>query len=191
MHTCRQAYLNPLRVPLSANAYTCFFSWTFMGLNQKNWAWVSQSLLFLAQSWTAVALLVVVWFPAAAFPSWLFIAINNLSWPFVSKGSGENVAMTLLLKVLVFMHLSNVLWILWSRRMKKFAERCILDHFGLDIDCSPSARLLVCTADRSSLLHCANQSGTISLRNLVKVSLYQANKHLQSLLLLFRHVLLD
>lgn len=84
--TRRQAYSNALFAPLSANACKCSFSWAFMGLDQKNWAWVGQSVPFLAQSWTAVAVLAVVSFHAAAFPSCLFIAINNyLSCPFVSR----------------------------------------------------------------------------------------------------------
>jgi len=33
--------------------------------------------------------------------------------------------MTELLKVVVFVHLGSVLWVLWSRRKKKFAGRRI------------------------------------------------------------------
>lgn len=98
------------------------FSWAFMGLNQKNEALVGQSISFLAQSCTAVAVLGMI--PHSCFPS-LFVAVNNyLPCPFVSRDLVEIwVGLFELLNVVVFLHLSGVLWVPWSRRMKKFAGR--------------------------------------------------------------------
>lgn len=53
-----------------------------------------------------------------------------------------------------------------------------VDPFQPDVDCSPSARLLVCTADCSSLFCCLHTN--LAYEILLKVSLYQANKHLKS-----------
>lgn len=54
-------------------------------------------------------------------------------------------------------------------------------HFGLDVDCSPSARLLVCTADCGSLFHCLQTNlAQLAYEILLKITLYQANEHLKS-----------
>lgn len=56
-----------------------------------------------------------------------------------------------------------------------------LDHFGLDVDCSPSARLLVCTADCSSLFRCLQTNlAQLAYEILLKISLYQPNEHFKS-----------
>lgn len=55
-----------------------------------------------------------------------------------------------------------------------------LDHFGLDVDCSPSARLLVCVADCGSLFHCLQTNLTqLAYVILLKISFYLANEYLK------------
>jgi len=142
---------------------------------------VGQFVPFLAQSWTAVAVLVVCWFHAAAFPPCLFIAVNNyLSCPFVSRELGE-----------IWIWLSC--WKLWcscilvvccgscGRGERRNLLGDVSRHFGLDVYCSPSARLLMCTGDCSSLFHCLQTNlAQLAYEILLKISLRQANEQLES-----------
>lgn len=78
----------------------------------------------LPHSATTVAVLGLI--PHSCLPS-LFVAVNSyLPCPFVSRELVEIwVGLFELLNVVVFLHLSGVLRVLWSRRMKKFAGRCL------------------------------------------------------------------
>lgn len=62
---------------------------------------------------------------------------------------------------------------------KEICWEMYLDHLGLGADCSPSARLLVCISDCSSLFHCLQTNlALLAYEILLKISLYQANEHL-------------
>lgn len=148
-----------------------------MELNQKNEAWVGQSVSFLTQSWTAVAVLGMV--PHSCFSS-LFIAVSNyLPCPFVSRELVEIwVGLFELLNFVVFLHLSVVLWVPWSRRMKKFAGRFLcLAKNGLNT----AVCLLDCWCAQLTAVVYFTLCRPIWHREpvkLLKMSLYQANEHL-------------
>lgn len=175
--TCMLTSLLKYLLYFYINAFKCLFSWAFMGLSQKNEALVGQSVSFLTQSWTAVVVLGMI--PHSCFSS-LFDAVNNyLPCPFVSRELVEiGVELLELLNVVEFLHLSGVLWVLWSRRMKKFAGRCLcLAKNGLNT----AVCLLDCWCAQLTAVAYFTLCRPVWHREpmkLLKMSLYQANEHL-------------
>lgn len=148
-----------------------------MGLNQKNEALVGLPVSFLTQLWTAVVFLGML--PHSCFPS-LFVAVNNyLPCPFVSSELVEiGIGLFELLNDVEFLHVSGVLWVLWSRRAKKFAGRhlCLAKN-GLNT----AVCLLDCWCAQLTAVAYFTLCRPVWHREpmkLLKMSLYQANEHL-------------
>lgn len=157
-----------------------------MGLNQKNEPLVGQSVSLLTQSWTAVVVLGML--PHSCFPS-QFVAVSySLPCPFVSRELVEiGVGLFELLNVVEFLHLSGVLCVLWSRRMKKFAGRhlCLAKN-GL----SAAVCLLDCWCAQLTAVAYFTLCRPVWHREpvkLLKMSLYQANEHLNFFFSLKHH----